>query len=251
MTVARNKPKPGTRTPAKATKKASSAATARGTTKTARPSKTKAAAAPRTPAEPAKKKAVASGDGAELRRQLLSARESIRILEEDRDHQVALAEASEMERGDLESLLLKARARIAELESHASEQKTADPGAREESLPLEFAAEPEEEEEEPGHGEGDLDDPESMYDRMDDPRVRRQELDRERGDRESEYGSEPFWMVCPKCGDSLTEIDSEDIKMERCENCGGLYLDSGEIDMLLAVARGKDGLRRIRSAFTF
>jgi hypothetical protein len=76
--------------------------------------------------------------------------------------------------------------------------------------------------------------------------VRRQELDRERSDREAEYGDETFWLICPKCGDHLEEIDAEDVKLERCEGCGGTYLDSGEVAMLLAVGRGVDGLRRMR-----
>lgn len=157
-----------------------------------------------------------------------------------------------MERKDLEGLLEKARAKIAELESRVAEGKGQDRGG-EESLTPGFGADvdPDIEDEASDHDETDLDDPDSLYGRMDDPRVRRQELDHERSDRESEYGSEPFWMVCPKCGDSLTEIESEDMKMERCENCGGLYLDAGEVDMLLLIARGKDGLRRVRSAFTF
>jgi hypothetical protein len=92
-----------------------------------------------------------------------------------------------------------------------------------------------------------VDEVDEIYDRMDDPRVRRQELDRERIDREGEAGDEPYWLVCPKCGDNLEEIESEDVRLERCETCGGIYLDRGEIEMLLSLGKGPRGLRRIRN----
>lgn len=180
-------------------------------------------------------------------RALAEAREQIRRLIDDRDNQVAMAEAAEMEREVLEHELAEARERIADLEKQLGEgAPSASPASGEgEEGPLGF--EEEEEEEEPSPTE-DLDDVESIYDRMDDPRVRRQELDRERIDRESEAGDEPYWRVCPKCGDSLDEVESEDVKIDRCENCGGIYFDHGEVEMLLSIARGRHGLRRIRSA---
>jgi Zn-finger nucleic acid-binding protein len=38
------------------------------------------------------------------------------------------------------------------------------------------------------------------------------------------------------------------VKIDRCETCGGIYLDHGEVDMLLSIAKGPHGLRRVRSA---
>jgi len=63
--------------------------------------------------------------------------------------------------------------------------------------------------------------------------LRRQELDRERADRELELGDEPFWWICPKCGEHLSEHEFDNLKVERCENCGSLCVDRGEIDLLL------------------
>jgi hypothetical protein len=62
---------------------------------------------------------------------------------------------------------------------------------------------------------------------------RRQELDRERADRELELGDEAFWLVCPKCGEHLSEHDFDNIKIDRCESCGGVWIDKGECDLLL------------------
>ncbi len=110
---------------------------------------------------------------------------------------------------------------------------------------LEFVEDEEDAEEEGGAAQ--VDEVDEIYERMDDPRVRRQELDRERLDRESEAGDESFWLVCPKCGDNLEEIESEDVKLERCESCNGIYLDRGEVEMLLSLAKGPRGLRRVRN----
>lgn len=63
---------------------------------------------------------------------------------------------------------------------------------------------------------------------------RRRELDRERADRELELEDEEFWLVCPKCGEHLVEHDFDNIKVERCESCGVVSLDKGEIELLLS-----------------
>jgi hypothetical protein len=194
---------------------------------------------------PGPKQKAVTEDG-EQTRALSDAREQIRLLIDDRDEQVAIAEAAEMEREALERELAEARERIEALEKQIPEGSSspASPGGEGEEASVSFD---EEEEEEPSPSE-DLDDVESIYERMDDPRVRRQELDRERIDRETQAGDESYWRVCPKCGDSLDEVESEDVKIDRCENCGGIYLDHGEVEMLLSIARGRHGLRRVRSS---
>ena len=39
-------------------------------------------------------------------------------------------------------------------------------------------------------------------------------------------------MRCPKCGGRLKEEDFHHLKIDRCQECGGVWLDKGEIDML-------------------
>lgn len=63
---------------------------------------------------------------------------------------------------------------------------------------------------------------------------RRRELDRERADRELELGEEDYWFVCPKCGEHLVEHEFDNIKVERCESCGVVTLDKGEIELIMA-----------------
>ena len=40
-------------------------------------------------------------------------------------------------------------------------------------------------------------------------------------------------MKCPKCGGDLEEKLFRDIKIDMCSACSGVWLDSGEIDLLL------------------
>jgi hypothetical protein len=79
----------------------------------------------------------------------------------------------------------------------------------------------------------DFDEEPSFLDGGQGMQLRRQELDRERADRELELGDEPFWWICPKCGEHLSEHEFDNLKVERCENCGALCADRGEVDLLL------------------
>lgn len=106
-------------------------------------------------------------------------------------------------------------------------------------------------EEIPGGPDDDLDETAGFFDRMDEIRARRNELDRERNDRELEESDQPFWMICPKCGDLMEESEGENVKLERCENCGGLYLDRGEVDLILSLCVGPDAYRRLHNIMKF
>lgn len=41
-------------------------------------------------------------------------------------------------------------------------------------------------------------------------------------------------MRCPKCGDKLEEITFQEIMVDRCTGCQGVWLDSGELERLTA-----------------
>jgi hypothetical protein len=54
-------------------------------------------------------------------------------------------------------------------------------------------------------------------------------------------------MRCPKCGMELIEIDYRDIKVDKCSECEGIWLDPGELE---AVAKlEKSGLDKLFSVF--
>ena len=58
---------------------------------------------------------------------------------------------------------------------------------------------------------------------------------------------ELHYMRCPKCGMELIEIDYKGIKIDKCSECEGIWLDAGELE---AVAKlEKSGLDKLFSVF--
>jgi uncharacterized protein len=57
---------------------------------------------------------------------------------------------------------------------------------------------------------------------------RRASLDaaRAKSDRKAHY------MKCPKCGGELKEMEHHHVKVDQCADCGGVWLDVGEIELL-------------------
>ena len=39
-------------------------------------------------------------------------------------------------------------------------------------------------------------------------------------------------MQCPRCDGRLNEMKVEEVTIDTCEKCGGVWLDSGELDQL-------------------
>ena len=55
------------------------------------------------------------------------------------------------------------------------------------------------------------------------------------------------FMKCPKCGMELIEIDYREIKIDKCSECDGVWLDAGE--MALVAKMDKTGLDKLFSVF--
>lgn len=62
---------------------------------------------------------------------------------------------------------------------------------------------------------------------------KRVELDAARRQQEAAQLKEKHWMRCPKCGHEMAEEEQAGIKVDRCGNCGGVFFDAGELDLLL------------------
>ena len=45
------------------------------------------------------------------------------------------------------------------------------------------------------------------------------------------------FMKCPKCGGDLREEDIGNVKVDVCEDCKGMWLDAGELDLLRQVQK--------------
>jgi hypothetical protein len=207
--------------------------------KAAAPRASSAGPRPEKQAKPGRARSEPEGGAREFRAQ-------IRGLIEERDNQAAMLEAADAEREIIQQQLDHAQERIQQLEKQVNTSRSPERAESTSSLEV-IEIDFDEEDEEPEEQVDTEDDVDDVYGRLDDPRVRRRELDRERLDREGEAGDEPYWLVCPKCGDSLEEVEAEDVKLERCEGCGGLYLDRGEVEMLLILGRGPRGIQRIRN----
>ncbi|MDP2854278.1 MAG: zf-TFIIB domain-containing protein [Smithellaceae bacterium] len=55
------------------------------------------------------------------------------------------------------------------------------------------------------------------------------------------------YMMCPKCGMHLIEIDYRNIKIDKCSECEGIWLDAGELEPIIKME--KSGLDKLFSVF--
>jgi ribosomal protein L37AE/L43A len=69
----------------------------------------------------------------------------------------------------------------------------------------------------------------------------REQSDRTKKKLEEEHQHGEYWRRCPKCGSNLVEESYQGIVLiDRCGNssCGGIYLDRGELEILLNAKSG-------------
>ncbi len=41
-------------------------------------------------------------------------------------------------------------------------------------------------------------------------------------------------LTCPKCGGTMREVKRSGVAVDRCAECGGIFLDAGELESLSA-----------------
>ncbi|MDP3259881.1 MAG: zf-TFIIB domain-containing protein [Thermodesulfovibrionales bacterium] len=58
---------------------------------------------------------------------------------------------------------------------------------------------------------------------------------------------ELHYMRCPKCGMEMIEIDYKGIKIDKCSECEGIWLDAGELEAVSKLE--KSGLEKLFSVF--
>ncbi|MFH2045863.1 MAG: zf-TFIIB domain-containing protein [Pseudomonadota bacterium] len=58
---------------------------------------------------------------------------------------------------------------------------------------------------------------------------------------------ELHFMRCPKCGMELLEISYKSIKIDKCSECEGIWLDAGELETVSNLE--KTGLDKLFSVF--
>lgn len=59
---------------------------------------------------------------------------------------------------------------------------------------------------------------------------------------------ELHYMRCPKCGMQLVEIDYRGIKIDKCTECDGVWLDAGELEAVMDL--DKSVISKLFSAFS-
>lgn len=74
-----------------------------------------------------------------------------------------------------------------------------------------------------------------------------EELDRKISEEEKRRRQELHYMKCPKCGMDLLEIDHNNIKVDKCSHCDGIWLDAGEMDQVANME--KSSLDKLFSVF--
>lgn len=66
----------------------------------------------------------------------------------------------------------------------------------------------------------------------------REELARKLSEEEKEAQRKLHYMKCPKCGMDLIEVDHNNIKVDKCSGCEGIWLDAGEFAEVSKMEKG-------------
>ncbi len=76
----------------------------------------------------------------------------------------------------------------------------------------------------------------------------RAQADADRALQLAEQSRKQHWMKCPKCGGDLKETILRDLAIDVCQSCKGVWLDRGELDILVG-GKSDSLLKRIAGAF--
>jgi protein-arginine kinase activator protein McsA len=90
---------------------------------------------------------------------------------------------------------------------------------------------------------------EEYFTKEDDEKLQilRAKLDHQRTQQAQEQEKNLHWMKCPKCGGDLKEVLFRTVKVDRCQNCDGVWLDRGELEIL--AGSGKNFIKDVVASF--
>ncbi len=74
-----------------------------------------------------------------------------------------------------------------------------------------------------------------------------EEKHRKMAEQEKQRLKDLHYMRCPKCGMELIEIDYKNIKVDKCSECEGVWLDAGELEAVSKLE--KSSLDKLFSVF--
>ena len=75
---------------------------------------------------------------------------------------------------------------------------------------------------------------------------RRAELHAKREEDRKKQLGQSHWMVCPKCGSEMKEIELEGVMIDKCTVCEGVFLDKGEMELLTARKESHSFIRALK-----
>ena len=64
-------------------------------------------------------------------------------------------------------------------------------------------------------------------------KARRAELDKQ----QAAAAKSESAMKCPRCGNPLTEREFQNVKLDACDRCKGVWFDAGELEMVLLLKK--------------
>jgi hypothetical protein len=54
----------------------------------------------------------------------------------------------------------------------------------------------------------------------------------------SQHSAEPVTMECPRCTGKLHAETYDEVGIDRCDTCGGIWLDAGELEQIIGAENG-------------
>ena len=79
---------------------------------------------------------------------------------------------------------------------------------------------------------------------------KRAELDDKRAVQQKVEAAHGHWMKCPKCGKNMIEIEMDEILVDKCESCQGIYFDAGELELLLMARKDTGVISSLKNLFS-
>ncbi len=70
-------------------------------------------------------------------------------------------------------------------------------------------------------------------------RKHRQEREQKRAAKEKEDLKNLHYMHCPKCGTKMEVIKMQEIEVDKCPQCWGVYFDDNELEQLMEIESKK------------
>jgi ribosomal protein L32E len=73
---------------------------------------------------------------------------------------------------------------------------------------------------------------EEYFARMEFERKKKLEEEKHRklGEKDKQRLKDLHFMKCPKCGMELIEVDYKNVRIDKCSECDGVWLDAGELE---------------------